>query len=380
MLGLSTYETLQPLELVPATSRRSPIAALLLSMLFPGLGHLYIGLRRHAAWLIGSQAIAIAVVMYGSGNPHAEAIFVVLTLYCFAMTDAYFAAREWNAGATFLLTGANPRIAAMLNLLTKGFGYFYLGDRTKGIVCFFVVTAVQVVLLLRTNVWTSILAITIQIAIAADAYRVARQRLLADHPDLDHTQQRGQGAIEEANPSGLRPFPASVFFLVVSMIVVLGYAALRALNGTVITTTGTLERGPSGLLYRNAAEHIEVTAPDDWEYSRPPNTLAQLRSDEGSSIIVMEEYSLAAEKSFVDVNEADILKRHPDASFNSLPSDLPVRAAKGFQAAFNNQDGILIHQRILISRRGFKIVLLIETWVNQNQRDVLDGIDKSVRA
>ena len=202
MLNLTEHEQLRPAELTPPERRRSPTVALLLSMLFPGLGHLYVGLRRNALWLVGCEGTALAIMTYGSGSLHGQSILVVPSLYCFAMADAYFSARERNAGATSLLIRANPRITATLNLLTKGFGYFYLGDRIKGIVCFLVIGAAQIALLLRINVWTSAFAITMQIAVAADGYRVARQRLLANHPNLDRSQDGGPGPIELANPTG----------------------------------------------------------------------------------------------------------------------------------------------------------------------------------
>jgi hypothetical protein len=56
-----------------------------------------------------------------------------MALWCFATLDAFFSAREINSGLAPLLDSANPRVAAILNLLTKGWGYFYLGKRGEGI-------------------------------------------------------------------------------------------------------------------------------------------------------------------------------------------------------------------------------------------------------
>ena len=50
---------------------------------------------------------------------------------CFAFLDAYFTALEINSGAGELIDAVNPRVAVVLNLLTAGLGYFYLGERTK---------------------------------------------------------------------------------------------------------------------------------------------------------------------------------------------------------------------------------------------------------
>jgi hypothetical protein len=60
------------------------------------------------------------------------AMLAVLVLYVFSFLDAYYVAREINAGMDSLVDSNNPRVATTLNLLTNGFGYWYLGERTKG--------------------------------------------------------------------------------------------------------------------------------------------------------------------------------------------------------------------------------------------------------
>ena len=250
MLDLAQHEELPPLDLALPAKRRSPELALALSLLFPGLGHTYLGMHRSAGWIIATETFLVLLIVSGSGTLHAEALFSAPVLYCFAMADAYFAAREQNARVDGLLIRANPRIAAVLNLLTKGFGYFYLGDRTKGVVCFIVCSAIQGVLLLRPNVWTSILAISLQAAIAVDGYRIARQRLLAAHPELAPTANSSDDPVARANPGGLPPAIATVFFLIIGAIFLISYSTLRAINGHAITTGGVIEQGPGGLIYR----------------------------------------------------------------------------------------------------------------------------------
>jgi hypothetical protein len=46
-----------------------------------------------------------------------------------------------NAGIDIHVDVQNPRVAAVLNFLTNGFGYFYLrGERIKGFTVFIVLT------------------------------------------------------------------------------------------------------------------------------------------------------------------------------------------------------------------------------------------------
>jgi TM2 domain-containing membrane protein YozV len=366
----STHEHSLMIALVPPAKRRSPIAALLLSVLFPGLGHLYIGLRRHAAWLIGAELLAIAGVAFGNGEIHGQSLVVLLTLYCFAIIDSYFSAREWNAGATALMTGANPRIASVLNFLTKGFGYFYLGDRAKGIAVFLAVGSVQVIRILHPSVWIQILCVTVQVLIAADGYRIARQRLVADHPEI--------GAVDLANLTGLQTAGASRLFFVLSATMMLGYASLVVVNGRYRTTMGALESGPSGLVYRNAAERLQMSAPVDWEYSHPPNALIDLSGD-GCSIVAYEKFYMSAASTDVDSNRRGILTRYPDANIESSPAVLNGRKFESFEASFKNRSGVTVHQRYMVGRRRLHIFIFIETWVDPDQRSLLDGVDRSLR-
>ncbi len=377
MANVNEYPVSASLGLTPTISRRSPAVALLLSMLFPGLGHLYIGLRQHAFWLIGSDLIGVATIAYGTGNLHGQAVLAIPALYSFAMADAYFAAREWNAGATWLLRGANPRVAAVLNLLTKGFGYFYLGDRVKGVICFLTIGSLQVILLLHTSIWTLILAISLQVAIAADGYRVGRQRLLVNHPELGASDS-GENLIDRANPGGLKPAAATSFFFAFGAAAVVSYAALRALSARNVPIHGSLEQGPAGLTFRNSAEHFEVTVPETWRFSQPEVGVGDL-SGSGCSILFLERTTISAVGSIAEADQKVLLRRHPNASITHPLISLAGRDAEGFEAEFVNQSGVSLHQRFIDRRRGLQIFLLVETWVTPEQRTLLDMADQTIK-
>ena len=74
-----------------------------------------------------------------------EALVVMLVLWIFSFLDAYFTAIEINRGQDDLVDEQNPRVAVTLNLLTAGFGYFYLGERTKGLTLFVVMQVARLV-------------------------------------------------------------------------------------------------------------------------------------------------------------------------------------------------------------------------------------------
>jgi TM2 domain-containing membrane protein YozV len=338
MLNLAVYEPVPNFELTRPDKHRRPVLALVLSMVFPGLGHLYIGLRRNAAWIMGMEALCLLFLLSSQGALHANSVLAIPVLYCFAMTDAFFSARESNAGATPLLIGANPRIAAVLNLLTKGFGYFYLGDRTKGIVCFVLICAIQAALLMKANVWTSILAITVQIAIALDGYRVARQRLHAAHPELAPSKVLEDGSIttnvvDQANLGGLNPSIALSFFVVFGAIALMGYCAMRALDGHAVHSHGTLEDGPDGTIYRDSKEKIVATLPGEWSPQNSADFLLFM-TGKGTSLILQEQFATSAAAGMLAKTEADIKRRHPDATSVPCQTRLGKHSASCLQLSF----------------------------------------------
>ena len=57
MLNLQTYEPLPEIAPTRPEKRKNPVVAMLLSIVFPGLGHLYLGSRRNAAWIAGFELL-----------------------------------------------------------------------------------------------------------------------------------------------------------------------------------------------------------------------------------------------------------------------------------------------------------------------------------
>ena len=381
-LNLETYEPLPALAPTQPEKRRSPFLALFVSFLFPGLGHIYLRFWRQASWIIGFELLSLLMIVGGSGQLHALAIIAAPSLYLFAIVDAYFSAREWNAGVTGWMTRANPRTTAVLNLLTKGFGYFYLGDRAKGIVCFLAMSAIQAALLRYTNVWTQVLAVSLQVAVALDGYRVARERLFHGHPELSsYSDNEGivsKNVVDTANPSRLRPEVMIVFFAVIGTGMLVSYATLLTLNGHAVRGNGTLEQGPDGLTFSNTHEGIELTTPVNWTPFHSEDTLSSLRAN-GVSVIIQEQFATYPVASMLNETEKDVRKRHVVATFAPLQTKLAGRFASGFDISFDNSEHVTMHQRILGLRRGLKIFILIETWTEPEMRATLDKIEQSLR-
>ena len=221
--------------------RKSAGLAWLLSMVLPGLGHVYCGLKLRGGLVMGFSlagmwALVASFAAQLSGRASADpsvwgaALLVLPVLYVFGFIDAYFTAREINRGIDASLVD-NPRVAAVLNLLTRGFGYFYLGERVKGLVVFFVLGFAQMFLPALFGAGStaanavSLVAILLSIAMAIDAYRIGRRSFEA--------QTEGMDLAATGPPSRL---PAAI--PLVAGGVIIGLLAVLLLAGMVVAALG----------------------------------------------------------------------------------------------------------------------------------------------
>src|SRR5215469_1651865 len=148
ILSLNPREPIETSNVLfqPQPVPKSPLLAFLVSLIFPGAGQIYCGKTSRGLWTLAFFLPALATTVYLTrqlGSPEGmEVVFpwgivlrIALFLYVFAFLDAFFTAREMTAG-TDAFIAESPRIAAILNLLTRGFGYFYLGHRAAGFAVF----------------------------------------------------------------------------------------------------------------------------------------------------------------------------------------------------------------------------------------------------
>ena len=176
-----------PIEPVPREPK-SPLRAFVLSLVLPGTGHLYCGKRNTGLSTLGFFAACLLGLVLGAvtGYRSADSIALmdlffrpVIALYVFSFVDAFETACEANRGADLPPAG-NPRIAAVLNFLTRGFGYFYIGERKKGLIVFFLLFWFTNGLRQADRRILGVAEEIILIAIAADAYRQCRRMYPAE--------------------------------------------------------------------------------------------------------------------------------------------------------------------------------------------------------
>jgi TM2 domain-containing membrane protein YozV len=180
--------------------KKSAGLAWLLSMVLPGLGHFYCGLKLRGALVMGFSVagmaafwMSIAAQATGRGfdqNVLGAAFLILPVLYVFGFLDAHFTAREINRGIDPTLVDS-PRVASVLNLMTRGLGYFYLGERVKGLVVFVGVGLAQMLIPMMLGETqtvvnaVSLVALLLSVAMAIDAYRIGRRSFEAQIAGMD---------------------------------------------------------------------------------------------------------------------------------------------------------------------------------------------------
>jgi signal peptidase I len=122
--------------------RRYPWLALTLSLMLPGLGHIYAGETLRGMALLAAAVALFAGSLYYLFMPAAELHFVLLYVFFFlcvhlyALADSHAAARRHNDRLGLApLEGKDPWLAASLTIIfPTGIGHFYCGKVLVGII------------------------------------------------------------------------------------------------------------------------------------------------------------------------------------------------------------------------------------------------------
>lgn len=273
----------------PQPVPKSPFVAFLLSLVFPGAGQIYCGKTSRGLWTLAIFLPALVITVYltvqlGSPEGNEDTFFwgillrITLFLYVFAFLDAFFTAREMTAG-TDAFVAESPRVAAILNLLTRGFGYFYLGKRRLGFAVFFGLMFFQAPLV-KTAAGGLVIEFTLA-AMGAHAYSIARQ-----------TEKEILATVQlPAGPAPSTGFPRSIP-IGLALVLAAGYLALLVLGlllpdySHVDQSTARVSRDSQGVTYQNPAYEVSLRVPASWTvtHDEPTYILLAVRSDRTCSI------------------------------------------------------------------------------------------------
>jgi hypothetical protein len=187
---------------------------------------------------------------------------VAVFLYGFAFLDAYFTAREMTAG-TDPFIAENPRVAAILNLLTRGFGYFYLGQRALGFAVFIGLGIFQQVIVHSLSAGNEaagpLLLEFILAGLGIHAYDIARKREKEILASIEPPPQLAAAtSLPSAVPVGLAALLAAAYLgLCCIGLLMPNYSAIDQSHARISV-------GPKETVYSNPAYGIEFTAPATW--------------------------------------------------------------------------------------------------------------------
>lgn len=272
----------------PQPVPKSPLIAFILSLVVPGTGHMYCGKTTRGLWTLAIFLPALAITVYLTrqlGTPEGmEAAFfwgivlrIALFLYVFAFLDAFFTAREMTAG-TDAFIAESPRVAAILNLLTRGFGYFYLGQRRLGFAVFFGLMFFQAPLAKTPG--GGLLIEFILAAMGAHAYSIARKNEKEILTTVQLPAEPAPSDLPRAIPIGL------------ALLLAAGYLVLSILGlllpdySHVDQSAARIAESSQGVIYQNPAYHLSLRAPASWtiRHDEPAYILLAVRSDHSCSV------------------------------------------------------------------------------------------------
>ena len=259
------------------------------------------------------------------------------------------------------MVGNNPRIAAMLNLLTAGFGYFYLGSRTKGIVWFILSRAMFAV----ANTKSAVLQVIAEVAcvvVALDAFRIARNQQREAFPPestatFDNSPQRGLSPIV---PVALGAFMVLNYALFITFgIMVMSTKNSRLHQAPPVTTS--LPEG--GILWKDGSG-LEVKLPYGWQVTEGSKEyrLDAAQPELGCKVILTEESSfpLISNQTVARRVESHIRKSNPTYRWLSEgPASLGDKQAYvlNFELTFKQ---IPVMERITFVHHGITLFSFIE--------------------
>jgi TM2 domain-containing membrane protein YozV len=278
---------------------RSSGVALVLALILPGAGQVYAGkaLRGAVSFVVFLFAGLGAVAFHVESQLWGLSLRSLLAIYVFSFLDAYQSVQELNARRD-PPPYQNPRVAAVLNLLASGWGYFYLGERVKGLLVFMVVRLGGWALGQYQFLWE-----LISFGMAIDAYRLARRALRRD-PAAPHWAtnsgmlQLGLGQVPPppalpALESAALPAPSSrvprAVPLALAAMIGCAYGALVVLNSIIPDyrvldqSQARFEQTAEERIYLNPRYGVEFHVPASWNF-QPPERGSLIQASSGDGI------------------------------------------------------------------------------------------------
>jgi len=365
---------------VPLTEvdRKRPWLAWLLSFFCPGAGQLYCGFggRGITTLVIFWAAALVTVLSHAPALQWGIALRYALALWCFATLDAFFSAREMNSGIAPLMEGANPRVAAILNLTTKGWGYFYLGKKGPGIAVFLLLITLDGTL--RTlkgppRLWLSAIAEVVMIGLCVHAYLLGRNQLAPSLPP--ETIASTEDGLSVGVPVACAAFVAANYLLLVLL------GLMLPNYKPVDQSKAVIEERAAAIIYRNAKYGVSIEFPSGWSLSRPENQFVMGSRPGGGCVVQL---MAAAELPFVTRknNTNEIIRLLTAKGYvyeQQRNSHLGNLAASEVTFRHHQGDDGEIDQSYLFTKKGLSSYVLI-TSMSDEVRSKCEALSEQIRS
>jgi hypothetical protein len=274
----------------PQSVVKNSTVAFLVSLVGPGAGQFYCGKTSRGLWILAVFFPSLVATVYftielRAPEGQAYALFwgilfrITVFLYIFAFLDAFFTAREMTAG-TDAFIAESPRVAAILNLLTRGFGYFYLGQRTLGFAVFVGLGIFQrAVLQSMTSVpgaAAELLMEFILIGLAVHAYEIARKH---EREILATVQLPATAPVSAGLPAAV---PVTLALILSAAYLALIMVGLFMPDYSHVEQSAVpVSRDAQGSVYMNSELGVNFRVPNSWTvtHDEPTYFAVAIRSD-----------------------------------------------------------------------------------------------------
>jgi hypothetical protein len=253
----------------------------------------------------------------------------------------------------------------VLNLVTRGFGYWYVDEKTKGVVLFFLVGAADRASMKMEDpagIWLS-LAVEVAMAVmAADAYRIARleNSLAVASPPVRPEGLEPEEGLKPAIPLALASlFVAAYMGLILLAIYMPDYEKVDQSQAVVSVT-------PDGSMYANPKYGVQLHVPAGWEldHKSDPAVFVDATATEGGCSL-----SLIPDSTLPFVT-AESIAQDVIAELRATATSLEMRGNKPSELAGAPAHEVAVHlefegvpmdQTYVIARKGLSLFLLVIT-------------------
>jgi hypothetical protein len=264
---------------------------------------------------------------------------------------------------------SNPRVAAILNLVTKGFGYFYLGWRATAVVVFFLLNIAQRYALahggLRGTVYSTLSEVTLAF-LSFHGYWLAKRRL---KPRVEAVPWSNPFPKAHLELSAILPIAVGAL-LAANYVAWVGIAIAMPSYKHIDISRESILQTKNGPTFSNPAYRVSFSAPPGWKIDGPAakskNTLAEARfsTDSGKCIA---EFVIVPHNPLLSVHyQGELLRRklladspkysfqfERDATLSGFPAEQLDFLVKG-KSAF-------VEQHYFLAARGLTIYSFVET-------------------